>query len=901
MEQLQEGLGEHGVGVHVADAGQREAAPRADPLAGCLGVPFRRLERGEERLFRGRRIGAGQFLDGLLARRLVAGGGDFGRARGEELLLLQLDALPRRVAQHHVEAAAAHDFGEGRAPMKEAAPVRRLAQRGGAAGPRGQALVEAVEVFGERRGLHCGARFLGEKRPGEEVGALLLLRQCRVPPRGFPGGSFTLDVAERFLGHVLEAGERGGVLRRGLVEHAVLHGAARLPVAFPERQADGLVVAGQRRVGLVGDALGHDRGVEHADQAVALADVRVEEGQRLARLDRFHPQRRAAQIDRQRVAVHAVDAVLRDCAQGAAAGVVVGYAGVRFEFGEAGGHAPRRGQQEMPRAAGRIDDLEGEDCRPRVFALGGGALENGVERRADQFVDQRGRRVVRAGQLALGAAGLFAGAAGEVERPGFRVHCGAQVEQAFVNRAEFLGIHVAVVDAGKRPAGGQEGEAAHGCEQAIVGDGRVVEAGALGGAEQAAQGGQGERGRAGAVEDAEDDAQALPEVVGAAVVVPPAQGALAQAGKGIALRIDGARVLAGAGRVQQAAVFGGEQKEQAVHQGEQLAEVVRGREFARAQGVAQRLVAGMFEEAVAQAAQGVGDAVAQIGQGALAGLVSLAPPDFHDAAGGLAAAGRLQARGVGQEPQRGKVGVEFLLEDELEVGFDRGAPGEAGVVAQDAQLRAVGDDAPQAAVLSVEVLLHQAVGRLPPAFAAEARVGPVEIAAARRQQQRHGAAAGAVGQLEDAIIEGGASRRGQVGVAEDAAQQRVKPAAGAVALRVEVVADAPVAGDFVLERERPGEAVIGRRLPRRAQRGGFVEELRRQDAAFDPQRRESAAFARNGHIRLTTPPRAGKRKRRSCPRAGPPSRRSAGRRRGLPCGCVHGRREVPAPGARRWR
>ena len=397
VEQLQEGLGEHGVGVHVADAGEGEPAGSAEKQAGCLGVPFRRLKRGEERLFRGQGIGAGQLLDEPVARRFVRGGGDRGRARREELLFLQLDALPGRVAQHDVEPAAPHDFGEGQAPMEEAVLVGKVFGRGCGGGPRGQALVEAVEVFGERRGLYRGARFRGEERAGEEIGAAFLFLLFRVLAGGGPGGSFAFDVGERFLGHVFDCRVRGGDSLQALrVEQAALHGAARLPVALPEAEADGLVVAGQRRVGLVGDALGHDCRVERADQAVAAADAGVEEGERLARLDGFHPQRGLAQIDGQRIAIDAVDAVLRDCAQGAAAGVFVGYAGVRLEFGEAGGHAPRRGQQKMARAAGRVDDLEGEDRLPQVraaFAAAGGVengVEDGVEGRADQFVDQRG-------------------------------------------------------------------------------------------------------------------------------------------------------------------------------------------------------------------------------------------------------------------------------------------------------------------------------------------------------------------------------------------------------------------------------------------------------------------------------------------------------------------------------
>ena len=277
----------------------------------------------------------------------------------------------------------------------------------------------------------------------------------------------------------------------------------------------------------------------------------------------------------------------------------------------------------------------------------------------------------------------------------------------------------------------------------------------------------------------------------------------------------------------------------------------------------------MFEESVAEAAQGFGDAAAQVFEDALAGFVRFGAPDFEDAVGGLAAVRGGEASGVGGEPEGGEVGVEFFAEDEVEVGFDGGAAGEAGVVAQDAQLRAVGDDAPQAAVFGIEVFLHQAVGRLAAARAAEMGVGGVEAAVARGQQQGRGAAAGAVGEFEDAVVERGALGRGQVGVAEDLAQQRLEPiahadlfcaeaeaaAAGGVA-GVQIAGDAPVAGDFVFDRERFREAVIGAGLTRRLEFGDFAEEFRRQDAARGAQRREAAAFSREGHVRLTAPPRA---------------------------------------------
>src|SRR5690625_501347 len=64
---------------------------------------------------------ASQCLDHAPAGSSIACLGDLWGAHGKELLLLQLDALPRRVAQHHIEAGgfAFEDFGELQPPVEE--------------------------------------------------------------------------------------------------------------------------------------------------------------------------------------------------------------------------------------------------------------------------------------------------------------------------------------------------------------------------------------------------------------------------------------------------------------------------------------------------------------------------------------------------------------------------------------------------------------------------------------------------------------------------------------------------------------------------------------------------------------------------------------------------------------
>ena len=140
----------------------------------------------------------------------------------------------------------------------------------------------------------------------------------------------------------------------------------------------------------------------------------------------------------------------------------------------------------------------------------------------------------------------------------------------------------------------------------------------------------------------------------------------------------------------------------------------------------------MLKETVAKLAKGLGDAVAEIRQDALTGLMGLGAPAFDDAIGRLAVVRREAAR-MGGEPERSEIRIEFFCENEVEVGFDIGGPGKARVVPKNSQLRAVRNDPPQTVVLGIQVFLHQPMGRLPPAFVAESRICFVQIEIVRGQ------------------------------------------------------------------------------------------------------------------------------------------------------------------------
>ena len=177
----------------------------------------------------------------------------------------------------------------------------------------------------------------------------------------------------------------------------------------------------------------------------------IEECQRLAGLDGLDPQRRLAQLDRERITVDTVDAVLDHLAQRVLPCRLVRCVHACLDAGDLGSHASRRSQEKVSRTARWVENLDVEDGRAGIARVTGERLgENGFERRFDQFVYQGRWSVIGPGQLSLGAPGpLAVFVPDETESPGRCVHVqdGLKFQQTLVDRAELLGSHVAVVDA----------------------------------------------------------------------------------------------------------------------------------------------------------------------------------------------------------------------------------------------------------------------------------------------------------------------------------------------------------------------------------------------------------------------------------------------------------------------
>ena len=272
--------------------------------------------------------------------------------------------------------------------------------------------------------------------------------------------------------------------------------------------------------------------VKHAEERVAAEDAGVEEAERLAGFDGFDPQRHLGEFDGHRIAVHAVDAGAHHIAQSMA--IVLGgrdAAGPRA--GDARGNPPRGGQQEVAGAAGGIDDGDAEQSLDLVVRLGFHAIQHRVEGAIEQRLHQAIGRVIAAGGLALVALGFVA--LGEAEAAALIHQDRREFEEAFVDGAEFFGLHVAPVDGDEARVVLEPGQAVDGFHERAIRKARAFEIG-NDVVEQAAERGKREL-RLALGEAGEGDEQPFPAVV---VLVPSgaANGAFAERAERVAFGVE---------------------------------------------------------------------------------------------------------------------------------------------------------------------------------------------------------------------------------------------------------------------------------------------------------------------------------------------------------------------------
>ena len=535
-----------------------------------------------------------------------------------------------------------------------------------------------------------------------------------------------------------------------------------------------------------------------------------------------------------------------------------------------GGDPATGGKQEVPGANGGVDHLERQQRCDRVLGVvGEPLLDDRYQGRCDELLHQAVGGVVAAGELAGVAAVAGAGpvVAGEAEVPGrARRDPGGQLQQGLVDRAQLLGVHVAVVDATDTAAEAEVGQAAHGGEQSAVLDVGAIQVRALSGREQPAEGRQAENGLA-AGQCPPGDLEPLPEIM-VAIGALGVQRALAQAREAVAGAVESAGIGIGGRVVQTAAFLRGGEEDQPVDQPQQLLEQRIRAQLAGGDAFAQHAVGGMGDKAGAERPQGLFDTVAQRTEGAYAFFGALAAPSLQRAVGGIVRSAT-ESRTVQQQPEHLEAWVESLAKQALQVDLDEGRAGQAGVVAHQPEQPAIADQAPERGGVGIQVLLQQPEGRAAPAVRAKAGVGTVEREIVRRQHQRHAAipAAGPAhgAERKGAIAELDRLRVFQVGEAEHVAQQRAQQAllghrrvevrAGGDDLEVlpQGLGDAPVAAQLIAQSQPLGHLVVDGGLALGLQAGDLAEVLPVQQPALDLDRGEvRRALSAAGHCRGTS-------------------------------------------------
>ena len=334
-------------------------------------------------------------------------------------------------------------------------------------------MLDAAEVL-FRNGMVELLRFLPNKRRAPSVCPELAVEVIAGADHGFIHPLLVANGFDGVVGGIVQMSHAGGQISKplprfgGCRKETPVSDLLRLVHLF-ESAANLLVVAFDGRKRLIGDSLGKQSGCG-AEQAVADADVVIEERERLAGFDGFKPKADAAKFGGHGVDVYSVEAVADDIAQGV---LVVERRGFAFtlclgtDIGQMLGQPVRRADQEVAGADGRIADLESQDC---LFGFRGrlaldGLFDDGVERRVQQALHERVGRVVGAGGLAL-----IAGDSAEGEDAGGEFHGGVEFEQALVDAAQFLAAQVAVVHQPPAAAVFDEPEIAYRQEQVLIGE-----------------------------------------------------------------------------------------------------------------------------------------------------------------------------------------------------------------------------------------------------------------------------------------------------------------------------------------------------------------------------------------------------------------------------------------------
>ena len=202
-----------------------------------------------------------------------------------------------------------------------------------------------LKVVAERHGLEALLYLGREKRADEQVAPELFPGTRFIALRGIPRIALALYIAQCLLRHGVQIDGRQCDLKHGvLIEQITLP-----PTAISGLKAftNFFVVARQAFVSIGRDAIGHDRRVDYAYQAVAEHNMSIEESKRLARLNRLDPERHLAELNGERVYIHSVDAVLHNLTKRALSNTVVVDISVRVDTRNLCSEAAGSYQQKM--------------------------------------------------------------------------------------------------------------------------------------------------------------------------------------------------------------------------------------------------------------------------------------------------------------------------------------------------------------------------------------------------------------------------------------------------------------------------------------------------------------------------------------------------------------------------
>ncbi len=201
---------------------------------------------------------------------------------------------------------------------------------------------------------------------------------------------------------------------------------------------------------------------------------------------RFQSTGRPREFNGHGIAVHPVHAGTHNIAEGVAVVLLRGNA-AGAGAGDTDSDAACGREQEVAGAAGGIDDGDAEETLYLVVGFRLDAIEYGIEGTIEQGLYQAVGRVVAARSLALVALGFVA--LGKGVSTAVIGEDGREFKEAFVDRAEFFGLHVSPVDGDEAGVVLEPGQAVYRLHEGPVrkagafefGDDRVFEQSAEGG------------------------------------------------------------------------------------------------------------------------------------------------------------------------------------------------------------------------------------------------------------------------------------------------------------------------------------------------------------------------------------------------------------------------------------